>query len=264
MAQRIPAPTSSFEAPEGLDDDVVQLHLSHRVVQRLLGRFITQGFIHHDLSRACVAQTSYAIPRVILIGRLSLYGPGAMRLHEELLTVTARWTEPSSRRSPLSPYARESEAKTLDLLEDALRPNARRGVPEVVATRLLNSISQDVEELLPHLEGRGQEAKQDAEEKLAERGRVESESLRKVLEDQKRRVQVELGRAEPTQLAFEYRDHNDIERKQLESNRRYWHRWLENVECDLQREPARVRDFYKVSSFRIEPVGLAYLWPISG
>ena len=253
-----------FEAPEGIDDDVVQLHLSHRVVQRLLGRFITQGFIHHDLSRACLAQTSDAIPRVILIGRLSLYGPGAMRLHEEVLTVTARWAEPGSRRGPLSPYAREAEAKTLDLLEEALRPHARRSVPEVVATRLQTSIPNDIEELLPHLERRGQEAREDAESKLAERGRIESESLRKVLERQKRLVEIELGRSEPTQLAFDYRDHNDIEKKQLESNRRYWQRWLANVEGDLQREPERVQGFYKVTSFRVEPVGLAYLWPVSG
>src|SRR5262249_3213927 len=43
-----------FTAPEGVDDSVVQLHLEHRVVQRLLGRFLAQGFVHHDLSRACL------------------------------------------------------------------------------------------------------------------------------------------------------------------------------------------------------------------
>lgn len=41
-----------FTSPEGIDEDIVQLHLEHRVVQRLLGRFLSQGFIHHDLSRA--------------------------------------------------------------------------------------------------------------------------------------------------------------------------------------------------------------------
>ena len=59
-----------FSAPEGIDDEIVQLHLSHRVVQRLLGRFLSQGFIHHDLSRACLAQSADAIPRVILLGRV--------------------------------------------------------------------------------------------------------------------------------------------------------------------------------------------------
>ena len=39
-----------------MDQDVVHLHLEHRVVQRLLGRFTAQGFVHHDLSRACLSQ----------------------------------------------------------------------------------------------------------------------------------------------------------------------------------------------------------------
>jgi superfamily II DNA or RNA helicase len=252
-----------FEAPKAMDDDIVQLHLSHRVVQRLLGRFITQGFVHHDLSRACLAQTSDAIPRVILLGRLSLYGPRAIRLHEEILTVTSRWIEPDSRRNPLMPYAREAEAKTLDLLEDALRPSARWEISEVITNRLQKSISRDIEELLPYLEKRGQDAKNDAEIKLVERGRIESDAIRRILEDQKRRVENELGRSEETQLSFEFAEFDDAEKQQLLSNRKYWQRWLENVEIDLKQEPVRVREFYKVSSYRIEPIGLAYLWPIT-
>ena len=93
-----------------MDDQVVHLHLEQRVVQRLLGRFVAQGFVHHDLSRACLAQTSDAIPRVILLGRLCLYGAGAARLHEELIPVTARWTDPKIRKGQLTPYAREAES----------------------------------------------------------------------------------------------------------------------------------------------------------
>ncbi|MCB1021453.1 MAG: helicase, partial [Acidobacteria bacterium] len=46
-----------FEDPGEVTDEVVQLHLEHRVVQRLLGRFAAQGFVQHDLSRACLAQS---------------------------------------------------------------------------------------------------------------------------------------------------------------------------------------------------------------
>ena len=42
-----------------------------------------------------------------------------------------------------------------------------------------------------------------------------------------------------------------------------WDRWLENVELDLQREPARILEFYRTASFRLEPVGIAYLWPVT-
>jgi SNF2 family DNA or RNA helicase len=92
-----------FESPGMMTDDVVHLHLEHRVVQRLLGRFTAQGFVYNDLSRACLAQTTDPIPRVVLLGRLCLYGSGAARLHEELIAVTARWYDPPSGRghSPL-------------------------------------------------------------------------------------------------------------------------------------------------------------------
>jgi len=249
-----------FKAPEGIDDDIVQLHLQHRVVQRLLGRFLSQGFVHHDLSRACLAHTSDAVPRVVLLGRLSLYGAGAVRLHEEILTVTARWTEHSTRRGPLTPYAREAEARTLELLEDSLRPGTQPNVPGIVAKRLQSSFARDIEELLPHLEQRGQEAKSDAEAKLKKRGDDEADSMRRVLDDQKRRVLNELGRYDQAQLLLSV----DLEKRQLESNRRHWNKWLANVEGDLRREPDRVRKFYQVASFRIEPVGLAYLWPVTG
>ena len=249
-----------FNAPEGIDDDIVQLHLQHRVVQRLLGRFLSQGFVHHDLSRACLAHTSDAIPRVVLLGRLSLYGAGAVRLHEEILTVTARWTELATRRGTLKPFAREAEAKTLDLLESSLRPGAHPNVPEAVAKNLQSSFARDIEELLPHLEQCGNEAKAEAEAKLTKRGADEAESIRRVLDDQKRRVLNELGRYDQTQLLLSL----DLEKRQLESNRRYWDKWLANVEGDLQREPERVRKFYEVASFRVEPVGLAYLWPVTG
>lgn len=70
-----------FRDPGSLDGDVVHLHLEHRVVQRLLARFLAQGFLHDELTRACVCLTDDPIPKVIVLGRLSLYGDRASRLH---------------------------------------------------------------------------------------------------------------------------------------------------------------------------------------
>jgi hypothetical protein len=146
-----------FDDPGVLGDEVVHLHLEHRIVQRLLGRFIAQGFVHHDLSRACMAQTTDAIPRVVLLGRLCLYGPGAARLHEELVPVTARWIDPRIRKTPLSPYARESETKTMALLEEALAEKSHRNISAEVLKQLQATAPRDVLELLSHLQTRGQE-----------------------------------------------------------------------------------------------------------
>jgi SNF2 family DNA or RNA helicase len=247
-----------FDAPNGIDDSVVQLHLHHRVVQRLLSRFLSQGFVHHDLSRACLAQSTDSVPRVVLLGRLTLYGPGATRLHEEVLTVTARWSEPAKREDGLNPYARDAEARTIELLEDAMRPRGQKELPNSIQQKLLEFLPQDIEELLPHLKDRGETARKDAEAALTARGEAEAKAMRQILEDQRQRVLRELGREVQMELF------PDTERKQYESNRKYWERWIQNVDGDLDVEPARILDFYRVSSFRIEPVGIAYLLPTEG
>lgn len=68
-----------FRDPRSLDGEVVHLHLEHRVVQRLLGRFRSQGFLHDELTRACVLRTDDPEPKLLVLGRLSLYGPRAAR-----------------------------------------------------------------------------------------------------------------------------------------------------------------------------------------
>jgi hypothetical protein len=130
-----------------------------------------------------------------------------------------------------------------------------------MADKLLASIAKDIDDLLPHLESRGLEAKKEAEAKLNERGRLESEAMRKILEEQKQRVIKELGKAPDPQMLLDF---STDEKRQLELNRRAWDRFIVNVDGDLRREPARILDFYNVASFRIEPVGLAYLWPVTG
>ncbi len=258
--QNAPIRPVTFDPPPGVDDSTVQLHLQHRVVQRLLGRFRAQGFVHHDLSRACLAQSQDRIPRVVLLGRLSLYGSGATRLHEEILTVTARWLPADQRGGSLTPYARDTEARTLELLEAALHPNAQKGLPEHVQTALLASLPRDITELLSHLQERGESARRDAEAALTERGHAEAEAMRRILEDQRKRILAELGRPD---LQLLLPGMEDTERRQRESNRRYWQRWVDNVQGDLEREPARILNFYQVKSCRIEPVGIAYLYPAS-
>jgi hypothetical protein len=71
---------------------VVQVHLEHRLVRRLLSRFLSQGF-QSKLSRVSVIYGPGAQPRVVLMGRLAVFGAGAARLHEEVIPVTAIWTE---------------------------------------------------------------------------------------------------------------------------------------------------------------------------
>lgn len=249
-----------FEDAGVLTDDVVHLHLEQRVAQRLLARFRSQGFIFHDLTRACLAQAADSIPRVVLLGRLSLYGQGAERLHEEIVPLTTRWVEPTRRGTGLKAYGRDAETRTLELLDATLGERRGRVPDDTIQQKLLNAAPRDVEELLPQLEKRAQELAVAAEGHLRQRGELEEKQLREVLERQRKRVLEELNRYEKNagQLMFDFAEE---EKRQLEADARSWRIRLEQFERDLEREPQRIRDFYEVRAKRIEPVGLVYLWP---
>ena len=249
-----------FKDAGALTDDTVHLHLEQRVAQRLLARFRAQGFVYNDLSRACLAQTKDSIPRVILLGRLALYGHRAERLHEELVPVTARWVEPSRRESgTLRAYARDAETHTLALLDEALgsggpMPN------EVIQQRLLEAAPTDIEALRPQLDRRAREFAATAAAQLAERGKREAHQLAETLTAQRQRVVEELERhdAEFRQLTLGFKQE---ETRQLEADVRHWQRRLQQFDRDLEGEPRRIQAFYEVRAQRVEPVGLVYLWP---
>jgi superfamily II DNA or RNA helicase len=256
-----------FEDTGTMTEDVVHLHLEHRVVQRLLGRFSAQGFVHHDLSRACLAQSEDAIPRVVLIGRLCLYGPGAARLHEELIEVAARWIDPGLKKNrPLTPYAREAAVKAQAVLEKALLPSASREPPKKVGDLLRATAPRDVEELLPHLLRRGDELANEAAKKLLDRGEREAKDMREILEQQRTRIAATAAEhrevTHPLQKALPGMEPEEA--RQLEANRRHWQTRLVAIEKELSTEPERIRELYRVKARRVEPIGLVYLWPVTG
>ena len=248
-----------FKDAAVLTDEVVHLHLDQRVAQRLLARFRAQGFVYNDLSRACLAQTKDSIPRVILLGRLALYGHRAERLHEELVPVAARWMEPRRRRGALRTYARDAQTRTLALLDEALGSGG--AVPnEVIQRRLLDAAPEDIEALRPQLEDRAKALAATAEARLTERGEREAQQLAETLATQRERVVVELARhkAEFRQLTLGFKQD---ETRQLEADARHWERRLAQFDRDVEAEPQRIRAFYEVKASRVEPVGLVYLWP---
>ncbi len=240
-------------------ESTVHLHLEQRVAQRLLARFRAQGFVYHDLSRACLVQTEDSVPRVVLLGRLSLYGQRAERLHEEIVPVAARWTEPSRRQAALAPYGREAQARTMALLDASVGGNSGRP-DEVVQRRLLDAAPRDIAELRPQLEAMGTRFAADAKERLSRRGDDEAVKLRETLEAQRAHVAAELARheADYRQLTLSFLQE---EARQLDADMQHWRRRLDLFDRNLEDEPARIRAFYDVRAERIEPVGIVYLWP---
>ena len=249
-----------FRDPGSLDGEVVHLHLEHRIVQRLLGRFLSQGFLYDELTRACVCRTDDPIPRVIVLGRLSLYGERAARLHDEIVLVAAEWIDPDARgRGKLRPLSEGEKKDVMQILETSLASRRLQEVPETLMDRLKGFVARDVEDLLPNLERRAQELTERAKRKLTKRGMEEAADMKKLLEEQRDRILKQEQQYETMQLELFNRE----ETRQREADRRHWRTRIEQLEQEIFTEPERIQQTYTVKAERVEPVGIVYLWPVS-
>ncbi len=252
-----------FRDPGEVDAGVVHLHLEHRLVRRLLAQFRAQGFVQDDLARACLAVTSDGIARVLLLGRLSLLGEKASRLHEELVAVAARWAPPAGRK-PLVAHGDETTEKSLALLREGL--SKPKEPPAKVKVQLLEGAGRDVAELLPLLEAEAKARKAVALRELARRGEAESKELAQVIREQAKAIRAELDKLEDpkaNQLEL-WAAAPAEERDQRERDARFWRERLARIPEELETEPARVKALYEVRTEKLDVVGLAYLWPEEG
>ena len=246
-----------------VDAKQVHLHLEHRLVQRLLGRFVSQGFRQDELSRACVLGTDEALPKIVALARLSLFGPHASRLHDEVVAVAAEWTDPDLRgRGRLRPLTQRDTADVLAELERAFATPHLRQVPSGVADLLRAAGARDLSELVPHLEGRAEQLASRAAERLAERAAREAVEMRAVIEAQRASILRERAAydRDAGQLTLAL---PGLELRQRQDERRFWDRRLDDLSREVDTEPERIRAMYVVKTVRVEPAGLAYLWPQS-
>ena len=129
-----------------------------------------------------------------------------------------------------------------------------------VRTRLAASAQTDIADLLPHLERRADEFAELAKRRLAERSKTEQHSMIDLLERQRKRIAEAAGK-DDRQMTFDF---DEAERRQREADRRAWTRRLDAIETELETEPARIADAYRVRAVRVDPLGLVYLWPRTG
>ena len=137
-----------------------------------------------------MVRTDDPVPQVVALGRLSLYGLGATRPHDEILAVAAEWQDPTTRgRAKLRPVGEGAKKEVLKLLDDALAIPRLREVPDGIRRRLQAHAAQDVGELRPHLERRAQVLSRQAERALTTRGEQEAREMQRILEAQRDRIE---------------------------------------------------------------------------
>ena len=253
--KRPPRPVT-FEPLDRLDDDAEQLHLAHPFIKRILDRFLAQGFGAHDLSRVCgVVVAGENVARVLAYARLTLFGPGAARLHDEMIAVSAPWPKTAAEVAPYKDAAIAARAR--DVTERALAASGR-SLPARVAEQALARAPELFATLWPHLrieaDTRGVEARND----LARRARKESEELRELLERQRTAIRAARARLSQTVLP-ELGD--QAQQRQVELDLEHLTARESRIATELVEEPKAIESLYAVQMTRLTPVGLVIAWP---
>ncbi len=271
-----------FEPLVRVTNAQVHLHLQHPFIERILSRFLAQGYSAQDLARVTVIRdTTEDIVRAIAFGRLSLFGPGATRLHDELVPVMAPWYE-TGRNPPQPPFpkggsktTRTSKGDFLDHLEPFSDVTDRQlfreltqllakapqldDVPAAARKRLQNCAPEVFVALWPHISDEAESRAHEAERKLRERGSTESVALRKILLAQRGKIRDTLG--ERSQLQIVFGDKEVAQQEQFEQDKKHMERRLTAIDNEIETEPQQIEELYQVAVRRLEPVGLVFLWP---
>lgn len=263
-AKNAPRPVS-FEPSTTLASETVQLHLQHKLTQRVLAMFRAQAFGEDRLSRVTViVDPTHRRHRILALGRLSLYGPGASRLHEELLVVAAYWAEGDD-ASRLKPFeTADAEDRALESLDAVLGRENQAQVAEHIVDKLMQSATKDEDTLWETLKAKAGKRVIWAEEKLRLRGTVEAEEMQRILLAQKKLIQKTLKErqpANPNQIEWGWAKGEEEQKAQHEADTRHMEKRSVEIEKELDSEPRRIREQYEVKHHRLERVGLVYLWP---
>jgi hypothetical protein len=235
--------------------------LQHPLVKRLLWRLRAQGHRLQDLSRVTIIgnhrRDSFA--RVFAFARLTLFGPGGSRLHDQLISLAADWHEAKGKEHvrPLPGKAERAALRELEIiiaegptLAD-IPPQGQRQLQEAAAT--------DFAALWPLLQERGDGLASGAERRLHLRGEKEASALRQLILAQINRILKTLGAQPEFQQKFSAAPR--AQRQQLAKERQYIRRRVKTLQEEYVTEPLLIEERYRVVRRHLEPVGLVYLWP---
>ena len=147
--QKPPRPVT-FHPLTTLSEEAEQLHLSHPFVRRILDRFLAQGFSAHDLSRVtAIVAPDDTVVRVVAYARLSLFGPGAARLHDEIVSLAAAW---SGKASKISPYKDPVTAAKAKATVERLLAQRTKPLPGKIREQILPELLAPNHQLAPLIE----------------------------------------------------------------------------------------------------------------
>jgi hypothetical protein len=248
----------TFHPLASLSEGAEQLHLAHPFVKRILDRFLAQGFGAHDLTRVtAVVAPGESVVRVVGFARLTLFGTGAARLHDQLVPLAAAW---SGDASSVKPYKDKATAVAAIASTERLLAGSGRAPNATIAKRVRENAEALFRALWPHLEAEADALSVEARQGLAERARREADDMRGLLARQRSAIDKAEARLRQADL-FNLPDKE--QKRQVDLDLRHLEQRRLSAAKELQSEPAAIEALYDVRMSRLTPVGLVVAWPES-
>jgi superfamily II DNA or RNA helicase len=234
-------------------DDIVLVHLNHRLVQmclRLLRAEVwapeEQRGLHRVTARV-VSDSALSTPVVIAHGRLVVVGADGHRLHEEIITAGGAIKEGRFQRMGVG----ETQA--------ALQAGLAKEAPHEIRERLARLWLDHEKPLYSALETRARERADGLGKTLQERAAKEIDNITTVLTELQATIEAELNAPELVQLALEL--FADPEREQFELNMDSLRARVAQIPREIERETSAIRNRFAEPAPRLFPVAITYLVP---
>jgi len=234
-------------------DDVVLLHLNHRLVAmclRLLRAEVwsTEGKKRlHRVTARLVPDTVLRDPAIIAHARLVVIGGDSHRLHEEIITAGGMLREGRFGRM------------NVGQINDALAAQKPIEPSKAMQESLKALYPKHADSLRQSLEARMKDRTTGLQKALAERAEKEAEDIRAILAELQRSIQEKLNDPETRQLTFE--GWEDEERQQLERNMNALRVRVREIPEEIKRETAAVAARFADPQPRMFPVAVTFLVP---
>ena len=232
-------------------DDIVLVHLNHRLVQmslRLLRAEVwsVKGRKRlHRITARLVPNHVLNAPAVIAHARLVVIGGDSHRLHEEVITAGGLLKEGRFSRSNLGEL-------------DAYLAAATNTEPfEPMQKHLIDLWDRFAPALTQSLEARMKDRTAGLQKKLAEKADKDVSDIRSILLELKRTIDAELTDPEYEQFAL----FSDPEKEQFERNRDFLRARAKAIPDEIERETAAIKARFADPQPRIFPVAVTFLVP---
>lgn len=234
-------------------EDVVLVHLNHRLVQMCLQLLRAEIWSVggrkklHRITARVVPDGMTEMPVAIAHGRLVVLGGDNKRLHEEVIFAGGELRE-----------GRFTRIQQVGRLEQLLNASTTQPAAAPVQERLRALWPEHQPNLLRALEARVRDRTETLQSRLDERANREVAAMRAILGELRASIQAQLNEVTPQLELFSV-----PEKEQFERDRGGLERRLAELPQEMEREEQLIRARYAQPSPRLFPVSVTYLMPES-